>query len=123
MRKLVWKEMKRGWFFNLLLLIQLIAVFLVMISMVSTIVSRSHYYQPLMQLLDTKGDYYHLNFMNEPLDTRYKVYEEEQLTMALPEAENIYATAQITIRCRKIPDMYQCHAYNQNMVNLYQPQM
>lgn len=123
MLKLVWKEMKRSWFFHLLLLIQITAVFLVMISMVSTIVSRFHYYNPLAKLLDTKGYYYNMNYMTNPMDGRYLVYEDEQLENSLSKAETIYSTYRIIVRCKKIPDMELCLAYNQNMAELYQPAM
>lgn len=123
MLKLVWKEMRRSWLFHLLLLIQLIAVFLVMISMVSTIISRYHYYQPMRQLLNTNGNYYNLDYVNNPRNEGHMISGDKELEAALPQGTDIYASNQISVRCKEIPTMVQGYSYNQKLIDLYQPQM
>lgn len=64
--KLGLKNLKHNLLMNILTILQMTVVFVILISMISTIVSRFRYYEPIKDFLNSKGHFYNIQYGINP---------------------------------------------------------
>ena len=106
------KEFSRHIFTNLFIALQLAAVFFVVISIVSSIYSRTSLYTPVKRLLNMDGAY--------ALKANYYTEDGQALEDIIPEIDRYIGIGQLAI-ADDSGDKAVCYCYNDEAITLYTP--
>lgn len=88
--KLGLKNLKHNLVMNILAIIQMSVAFVILISMISTIVSRFSYYKPIKEFLNGKGYFYNIQYGINP-ESNMTLRTTDELYSLVEDADNIVA--------------------------------
>ena len=118
--KLGLKNLRHNIFINLLIVIQMTIVFLITISMVSTVISRFQFYSPIKEYLNSKGYFYCIENAINP-DTQQTLRSTEELYRLLDNAENITASYNDWLTYNG--DNSTFISYDDEFINMFTPEL
>lgn len=121
--KLGLKELRRNIFINILCTLQLSVIFVVVIAMVSSVVSRFEKYLPFKEELNQKGVYLQVDQMiyeNMEDNLKYPVYSKEVIKndIGLTKVKNVFCFYDIWVRQES-----SVIAYDNETISKYTPEM
>ena len=95
--KLGLKNLKYNLLMNTLAIIQMSVAFVILISMISTIISRFKYYEPIKEFLNSKGYYYNIQSGINP-ETNMTLRTTDELYDLVEGADNIVAQYNVWLK-------------------------
>lgn len=122
--KLGFKNLKKNILMNTLTILQMTVIFIIAISMTSTIVSRFQYYSPLKNILNSRSYYYYIyNGFNPQTGSAWT--NTKELSELINEEEKIFASynAWLEYSNNGVNEDINTISYDNEFLKLYQPEL
>ncbi len=119
--KLGFKNLRRDKFINLLIILQMTVVFLITISMVSTIVSRFQYYEPFKKQLNSNGIFCCFRNALDPETGDARLKPTERLHELLENDQEIIASYSPWLYCGD--EKINFTSYDDEFIEMYKPEI
>lgn len=122
--KLGLKNLKRSIFMNILIILQMTVIFVIAISMTSTIVSRFQYYTPVKDLLNSNSYYYYIHYGINP-ETGSVWTNTNELKELVNGEKEMYATYNAWLDYYKDGTLENLNtiSYDNEFIQMYQPEL
>jgi len=118
--KLGLKNLRHNIFINILIIIQMTVVFVITVSMVSTIISRFQFYNPLKEYLNSNGYFYCVDNAINP-DTQQTLRSTDELYELLENEKNIAASYNDWLTYNG--DNSTFISYDDEFINMFTPEL
>ena len=118
--KLGLKNLRHNIFINILIVIQMTVVFLITISMISTIISRFQFYSPIEKYLNSKGFFYCFDNAINP-DTQQTLRSTDELYELIEGERNIVASYNDWLTYKG--DNSKFISYDDEFINMFTPEL
>lgn len=123
--KLGLKNLKHNLLMNILTVLQMTVAFVILISMISTIVSRFEYYTPLKELLNSRGNYYNVTYGVNP-ETKQTIRTSEELSELVQGEEKIISQFSVWLEYKDSNNNSlggRFVSYDEEFINMLHPEM
>lgn len=118
--KLGLKNLRRNLLMNILVILQMTVVFIILISMISTILSRFRYYEPIKETAQNKGKYLLTSITINP-ENKHPLETSDELYHQLEGVKDITATFTVWLSYENEPQ--HTLSYDDMFIEKYTPQL
>lgn len=123
--KLGLKNLKHNLLMNILIVLQMTVTFVILVTMISTIVSRFKYYAPLKELLNSRGNYYNVTYGVNP-ETKQTIRTSEELSELVQGEEKIISQFSVWLEYKDPKNNSlggRFVSYDKEFINMLHPEM
>lgn len=114
------KNLRHNLLLNILIVLQMTVVFILLISMISTIVSRFQYYIPIKKQLNSIGHFYYVNHAINP-ETQRTLRQKEELHGLVEDLEDAFGAYSVWLSYKNEEASFV--SYDDEIIEMFEPEM